>query len=167
MPGPAALRSQALRLSAPAALPYRPRAGNNARDKRVSNIAMIASFYIYYQLLVAHHLDTDLYYIIFSDSTRSISTLLSTPWFLFPPKMAKDASDDIIYSDESSFPEEPAIVNPEPPLVVSAVIANWWLNEKLGSGYSGAWSWYWTSFIALLILGGLLRVNLPSNPHSY
>ena len=52
--------------------------------------------------------------------------------------MAKDASDDIIYSDESSFPEEPAIVNPEPPLVVSAVIANWWLNEKLGSGYSGA-----------------------------
>ena len=54
--------------------------------------------------------------------------------------LAKDAlqPDDIIYSDESSFPEESEIVKPEPPPVVSAVIANWWLNEKLGSGYSGA-----------------------------
>ena len=54
--------------------------------------------------------------------------------------LAKDALqfDDIIYSDESSFPDEKEIVKPIPPPVVSAVIANWWLNEKLGSGYSGA-----------------------------
>jgi casein kinase 1 len=55
--------------------------------------------------------------------------------------MAKDAlqPDDIIYSDEDeSFSEESAIVKPEPPPMVPAVIANWWLNEKLGSGYSGA-----------------------------
>ena len=56
--------------------------------------------------------------------------------------LAKDALefDSIIYSDESSSPEE-EIVKPGPPPVVSAVIANWWLNEKLGSGYSGASSW--------------------------
>jgi len=38
-------------------------------------------------------------------------------------KDALEDPDDIIYSDESSFSE---------------VIANWWLNEKLGSGYSGS-----------------------------
>lgn len=54
--------------------------------------------------------------------------------------LAKDAlePDSVIYSDETSFSEESAIVNPEPPPMVPAVIANWWLNEKLGSGYSGA-----------------------------
>ena len=76
-------------------------------------------------------------------------------------------ADSIIYSEESSFPEESEIVIPQPPPVVSAVIANWWLNEKLGSGYSGASSWCWTSLIALFILGGSLRLNLQSNPHSH
>ena len=52
----------------------------------------------------------------------------------------KDVSqpDSLIYSDESLISEESAIVDPRPPPTVPAVIANWWLNEKLGSGYSGA-----------------------------
>ena len=81
-------------------------------------------------------------YIIFADLTRPTSTYYT---LYFPPKMAtlakKDAlvqPDDIIYSDESSFSEEESVIaNPEPPPMMPAVIANWWLNEKLGSGYSG------------------------------
>ncbi len=29
---------------------------------------------------------------------------------------------------------------PPPPPKIPNVIANWWLNENLGSGYSGAWA---------------------------
>ncbi|KAF8809566.1 CK1/CK1 protein kinase [Phlegmacium glaucopus] len=48
--------------------------------------------------------------------------------------------DSLIYSDESLISEETEspIVTPGPPPTVPAVIANWWLNEKLGSGYSGS-----------------------------
>jgi len=48
--------------------------------------------------------------------------------------------DSLIYSDESliSGESDSPILNPEPLPTVPAVIANWWLNEKLGSGYSGA-----------------------------
>jgi len=45
--------------------------------------------------------------------------------------------ESVVTSEEDYSDSEESEVSIEKPPPIPAVIANWWLNENLGSGYSG------------------------------
>lgn len=46
-------------------------------------------------------------------------------------------ADSLIYSHEESDSETGSEISVEGPPAIPSIIANWYLNENLGSGYSG------------------------------